>query len=77
MLQIEHVGQLGTMDGFCMSLLVQAGSHDLVKGARCKWDKLEETEEEKVVRTALQQQPPGCTRLIDLSIESSSHCQLQ
>lgn len=57
------------MDGFCLSLLVKAGSHDLMEGARSKWDKIKEAEEERILRTALQQQPlSGCTKLIDLSI---------
>lgn len=65
-LQLEHIGQLGTMDGFCMSILVQADSHELSEGTRCRWDKLGETEE-GLLRIALQKQPSGCTTLIDLS----------
>lgn len=67
-LQLEHVGRLGTEDGFCMSIVVKAESHQLSEGTRWRWDKVVETEEERLLRIALQQQPSGCTTLIDLSI---------
>ena len=64
-LQIEHVG---TLDGFCLSLLVSADSGDLVMGARCRWEGVREEECEKGLRTALQEHPPGCATLIDLAM---------
>lgn len=67
-LQIEHVGQKGILDGFCLSLLVRADSGELVKGARCQWKGVGEGECEGRLRTALQGQPPGCAVLIDLTL---------
>ena len=66
-LQIEHVGKCGTLDGFCLSLLVCADSGDLVRGARCRWEGLREGECEVRLRTALQEHPPGCATFIDLA----------
>ena len=67
-LQIEHVGQLGRLDGFCLSLLVHAESGDLVRGARCRWEGVREGGCEERLRTALQEHPPGCATLIDLAV---------
>lgn len=66
-MQLEHIGRLGTEDGFCMSIVVKAESRELSKGARWRWDNVVETEEERLLRIALQKQPSGCTALIDLS----------
>lgn len=67
-MQLEHIGRLGTEDGFCMSIVVKSKSRELSEGARWRWDKVVETEEERLLRIALQKQSSGCTALIDLSI---------
>ena len=65
-LQLEHVGQVGTLDGFCLSLLVRAESGDLVRGAPWRWEVGEE-ERGKRLRTALRDHTPSCAALIDLT----------
>ena len=63
-LQIEHVGQTGRLDGFCLSLLVHATSCKLVSGARWRWEGVAEEACRERLRTALRDD--GSTRLIDL-----------
>ena len=67
-LQMEHVGRRGTLDGFCLSLLVQAKSGDLVSGARCRWESVMEGRCEERLRTAMLKQPAGCAALMDLAL---------
>ena len=64
--QVEHVGQAGTLDGFCLSLLVRASRELVGGGAPWRWEGLEGECGERV-RAALGEDPPGCASLIDLT----------
>ena len=66
-LHVEHVGRRGTLDGFCLSLLVHAVTGELCEGARWRWEGVEEGECEERLRVGLQRTPPGCASLIDLT----------
>ena len=66
---VEHVGKAGWRDGFCLSLLVRLpppGELEVGGATRWRWEKVEGECGERV-RAALNEDPPGCATLIDLT----------
>ena len=69
---VEHVGKAGRRDGFCLSLLVRvpppgsSGELEVGGATRWRWEKVEGECVERV-RAALNEDPPGCATLIDLT----------
>ena len=63
---VEHTGQVGTRDGFCLSLLVRATGELAGGGVSWRWEGVEGECRERV-RAALRGDPSGCANLIDLT----------
>ena len=63
---VEHAGQAGARDGFCLSLLVRATAAGGRLGGRWRWEEVKGECGERV-RGALREEPPGCASLIDLT----------
>ena len=65
---VEHVGQAGRLDGFCLSLLIHLPTDSQLKvgGAKWRWERVEGECGERV-KGALGENPPGCATLIDLT----------